>query len=324
MAVSALLWLGGGRANAGNMTLTPAGIAQGFTLSTFATGFVFGPGGTGPTGIAYPGAGVVLVADSNNGKVYRFPTDTDGQAIASATVLGPYFEPFGLVSFNGVTAMVLHGTGSLVTLDTNTGSTSLIVTGLPAAVPAGPLDVVANPLNGHYFVSNGSASPGLVDVNPLTHTFTEFAIGGDGLTITPDGKTVYEASNNMVLGFDTATGAQVYQSSPIPTVDGTGLGFGTLAGKLFANTNTGNVVEIDLASNTQTLIATGGSRGDFAKADPYNGSLLLTQSDSVLRLTPPPGGGFGSPVPEPSKLALVACGGAAVAALHWRRKRQPA
>jgi hypothetical protein len=88
------------------------------------------------------------------------------------------------------------------------------------------------------------------------------------------------------------------------------------------STNDGNLFEIDLATKAQTLIGSGGSRGDFARADPYNGSMLLTQTDSVLRLTPPPGGGFGSPVPEPSKLVLVACGGAVVAAWHWRRKRQ--
>jgi hypothetical protein len=306
------------------MTLTPAGIAQGFTLSTFATGFPFIPNPNplrqfGPAGIGFPGSGVVLVVDVQSNDVYRFPTDTDGQTIASATALGPYFllGPSGMVTAAGGTiAMTAFNSGQLVTLNPNTGSTSPIVSGLNQ-----PLDVVQNPSNGHYFLSSDVA--GVVDVNPVTHTFTQFTTPGtDGLDITPDGKTLYEAQGFIVRGYDTATGAQVYQSGTIPFDDGLALGFGTLAGKLFVNTNDGNVFEIDLATNAQTLIATGGSRGDYVKPDLYNGSLLLTQTDSVLRLTPPPGGGFGSPVPEPSKLALVACAGAVVAAWHWRRKRQ--
>jgi hypothetical protein len=239
LAVSALLWLGGGQASAGNMTLTPAGIAQGFTLSTFASGFPTNNDPNplihlGPIGIAYPGGGVVLVSDNPNGNVYRFPTDTDGQTASPGIVLGNYgkFNPEGLVSFNGTTAMALYVAGQLVTLDPITGSTSLIVGGLPKQ---GPIGVEANPLNGHYFVSVNTANGLVVDVNPFTNTFTPFGGGADGLTISPDGKTLYEAGSLGLLGLDTATGKLVFQSSPIPFADGSALGFGKLAGKAYVN-----------------------------------------------------------------------------------------
>jgi len=50
----------------------------------------------------------------------------------------------------------------------------------------------------------------------------------------------------------------------------------------------------------QSVIATGGSRGDFVVVDPNNDSLLLTQTDRVLRLTAPNGSGFEGAAPLPS------------------------
>jgi hypothetical protein len=52
-----------------------------------------------------------------------------------------------------------------------------------------------------------------------------------------------------------------------------------------------------------------------------NGSLLLTQTDSVLRLNPPPGGGFGAgTTPEPASLTLLLIGAIGVAGYGWRRR----
>ena len=61
-----------------DMTLTAAGVAAGFTLTTFATNFPnTGAGGTGPVGIAFPGNGV-MVSDWP-GNVRVFPSHADGQ-----------------------------------------------------------------------------------------------------------------------------------------------------------------------------------------------------------------------------------------------------
>ena len=70
-----------------DMTLTAAGIAEGFTLTTFASNFP--NNGLGPLGIAFPNSGCVLVIDGP-GNVRLFPTDTDGQNAASAPVAQNY------------------------------------------------------------------------------------------------------------------------------------------------------------------------------------------------------------------------------------------
>src|SRR4051794_26329966 len=55
---------------------------------------------------------------------------------------------------------------------------------------------------------------------------------------------------------------------------------------LFINTNGGTVVEVNLATSVQTLIASGGSRGDFVTVDANNATLLVPQTDRIIRLTP--------------------------------------
>ena len=94
------------------------------------------------------------------------------------------------------------------------------------------------------------------------------------------------------------------------------MGTGSFAGLLFVNTNAGQVFEINLTTLAQTSIATGGSRGDFVTVDPSTNTLLLTQTDRIVRLN---GASFTS-VPEPGPLVLgavlglAALGGRLVAA----------
>ena len=70
--------------NAATLTLTPAGVAAGFTLSTFAT---MDPGNTGccsgPFGLAVAGNGNVLVSNGLDNMRYAF-ADVDGQTKATA------------------------------------------------------------------------------------------------------------------------------------------------------------------------------------------------------------------------------------------------
>jgi MBG domain (YGX type)/Bacterial Ig-like domain (group 3) len=153
----------------------------------------------------------------------------------------------------------------------------------------------------------------------------------DGVSISADGQTLYAADKThneivvfnlasyistgktltkptSVIPFGTATTSQG-QTATVGDVDGTALGQGTLAGELFVNTNTGTypvvngstttnvsggmVLEIDLATLSETIISYGSTRGDFVTVDPSNGTLLLDYSTEIIRLFPPAGSSFG-------------------------------
>jgi hypothetical protein len=303
----------------GQLTITPAGAAQGLSLSTFATGFPTTDTGTngngGPLGIAFPAGGGVLVSDAP-GNVRRFATDTDGQTAASATIGQSYgaFHAVGMATLNGNTYMGQHTVSNVVQLNPNGTFNQNIVTNVNGR------GLVADGLTGHLFVSTVNQNT-IFDVDPLTKTATPFVtnINADGLTLSADGLTLYAAIlGQRILGFNTQTKAQVFDSGLIPGVDGTALGAGPLTGKLFANTNFGEVIEVDLSNpNNKTIIASGGTRGDFVTVDPNNGTLLVTQTDSIMRLN----GTFEiGAVPEAATiaaalLAAVACGA------HFVRRR---
>lgn len=305
-----LLLIGTGASLRADLTLTAAGIGQSLTLTTFASGFP-SSSSVGPLGVAFVPGGNVLVSDAP-GNVRVFPNDTDGQSAGAAPVAQNYGfgNAIDLAQVGGNVYMTQQSSGDLVQINNNGMFNQLIVSGMPAAT-----GMVADPFNGHLFVSTLGNNE-IWNVDPVAKTKTPFvSASADGLTISADGKTVYGEVGGHILGWSTTTGMQVFDSGAIPGgPDGTAIGAGLFAGELFVNTNSGQVFEINQTTLAQTLIATGGTRGDFVTVDPTNDTLLLTQTDKIFRLN---GATFNTP--EPGYFGLI---GFALAGLLVVRQRR--
>jgi uncharacterized protein (TIGR03437 family) len=115
----------------------------------------------------------------------------------------------------------------------------------------------------------------------------------DGVCVSPDGAIVYVVQSSHVIGYNIATGAQVFDSGLLRSgPDGVAviMSNNSLNGKLVVNfngdtINAGYVGLLDPTTKAVTVIASGGTRGDYIAPDPSNGSVFLSYSDVVYRLS---------------------------------------
>ncbi len=301
-----------GAASASSLNLTAAGVADGFTLSTFAT---LNPSNAntfnfGTFGIAVASNGDIVTSNSPNDTRYVFK-DMDGQTVASALQM---VTPSG----SGTSAYATAGgqayggvSGQFVQFKSD-GTVSHILTGVTAGTDLG---MWGNPVNGHIIATS---SAGLIDIDPKanggTGSFRVINAGGngDGVSVSPDGKIAY-VEQGQINGYDIATGKLVYSSGFLfNSPDGTGVisSKNNLDGKIIVNTNAGQVDLLDPITNTSVAIAAGGTRGDYVSPDTNNGTLFLDYSDTIERLSCGPncnigGGPVPSAAPEPSTLTLL-------------------
>jgi hypothetical protein len=308
-----------GQANA-TLTLTPAGIADGFSLSAFYSD----PGVQyGLLGITTTASGQVIGVGYARNELYLF-NDVDGQNFGTRllTVATPG-TPTSAATAGGITYVGILG-GQYYSVNTTTlALTPLLLAGVTARY-----GLWANPVTGHLLAATNL---GLLDINPLTATFVLVGSPGgntDGVTVSPDGQTAYvETNSSTIYAYSLVS---INPTTPVATYtllhspDGTAVVSGSsFNGDIVVNNNDGTVGLLDPTTDIETIIASGGSRGDLVGPDLINGSLFLTFYEGEERLSIA-GGCIGiacsTSVPEPASLAFFVGGIAGLAALSRRRK----
>jgi len=316
LIMAALFALAGSYRDAkADLTLTAAGIADNFTLSTFAT---MNPGNTGccngPFGLAVSSDGHVFVSDPGLNKTFSF-SDVDGQTPGSAlhTIAGSS----GTLGAAAVGNTFWNGSGG----NFATYSTDLATITPQTVTGRSPFLGMASTPDGHVIATTGT---GLVEITP--GNTTPRAINGviaDGVSVSPDGTKIVAEVGGFVNVYDRTTGALLHSYAPGNLPDGTGvISGGALNGDIVVAGNDGSIDLIDVNTNLITTIATGGTRLDYTAPDSTNGSILIDSADLIYRLSVE-GGSIGSSVPEPSTWAMLLLGFAGVGFMAYRRKAKP-
>ena len=313
------------------LTLTPAGVADGFTLDTFVGGYNFS-GNYGPLAQGILPNGNVITGSMGDATIFVFP-DSNNLTLGSAISATPYAFTTSNPNWamatagdtpasQGVYGAQLFG-GVFVQFNSSGGFTPM--TGLVSTFRDN-LGMWGDPVNGHLIAASQS---GLIDITPSTGAVRSInaSLFPDGVTVSPDGTKIYGALGGNVVEIDMTTG------NVLATFNGQGRGpdgTGVLIGGLFngdiiVNNNDGTVGLIDPTVGTETIIAGGGTRGDFVSADTSNGTLFLSQLHAVDRLGCGPGCSISvSPgVPEPSTWAMMLIGFAGLG-FAFRQSRRKA
>jgi hypothetical protein len=323
LVLVAMLGMGAMSGARATLTLNATGIADGFSLSTYYSD----PNATyGVLSLANGPDGFLYAAGFARGQLYKF-NDVNGQTFGSQVLTASAGgTPTGIATAGGQVYVGRLGS-NISRVDTSLGLTPLVLT------PGLSFDygLWGNPVNGHLIAST---SAGLVDINPTTGTWVQIGPLGvfvDGVTVSPDGMIAYGA----YTGDESIRGYSLTSPNPSTPVfntgflghgpDGTGvISGGLFNGDIFVNNNDGTLGLINHLTGVETIIATGGSRGDLVSPDLSNGTLFLDQNEGVLRLSCGPNcsiGGGGGSAPEPGTLLLFGIGFAAFASIRRKYAR---
>jgi sugar lactone lactonase YvrE len=286
--------------SAGAAQTTPyATLAPGFTQSIYATGLPFAGG------IAFAPDGDVLLALS---QLYRADAQTtttvNGSAVHPVTTM-PSAASLGLA--NSRTGGVYANTGSgVIKVDPATGAT----TGGPTGPAGGGLGIALDPQSGDLFYNLSNGGLGRVDAALTAGSQVGmYNQGGDGLAFDATGNFAFEASGGINVVKRDGTFVQHITQTGGCCADG--MAFHASAPKFVVSVDTdGKLTRYDFPGDdytqvpTQTVIASGGGRGDLAQVG-SDGCLYLSMGNSTFADGTQTGqgsivkvcGGFNPPVP---------------------------
>jgi hypothetical protein len=317
-------------------------------VTPFAHGFTSNDQGIGPTGLAFDGAGQLIV--SRGGDLYRFGPEggsaDDAHLLHRAT--GSEFDAavaFGQGGRLYATRWTDGRSGDVVELNPDTGDVVReVATGIEC-----PTGLAVDPRTGDLFVSEVHCVQGVLRVSTSGRVSSYFAgVNVDGMAFSPDG-TLYVAHRPDRDGYSVSSVAGTGSSDPgartpiakIPEADGIAIAASdATTGNppfLIVNRRDGTISRIDLSKSghPSRALVTGGSRGDFVVVG-NDGCLYATQSREVLKVTNADGscrggsggsGGLGDLVPTatpyvPSASAFVSIKGGAAQAKSCVRSRR--
>ncbi|MFN0127301.1 MAG: Ig-like domain-containing protein [Verrucomicrobiales bacterium] len=246
-----------------------------FSVRTFAWGFADSGAGIGPRGIVFLPNGDVLISNgAARNSLYRL-TAAGGQ-VGAPIALNSSYPIYDLALDSAGRVWATTGGGPLLRLDPTTGAV------LAQYGPDGARGLAVDPLTDDIFYSSNE---GIIRLNTFTGKITRFStLRVDGMDFSPDGTlwTLSWPDRGELLRWD-RHGVNERVATLPGGADGIAAGRpgSPFADKIVVNSNNGTVSLVDPITGTVTILASGGSRGDFAKSGPHGG-IFVTQLDQIV------------------------------------------